>query len=298
MEKIGIRSSLSAGDNVSLGVSPLTTGSLNMRLFDPSGHELAEGVAGSANLDKAISELAVTNGGVYSVQITSNVRADYSLIVLRNAAFDLENNHTLATAQPVYDLSNSLPQHVLGTLANTPGTTAIVSTNVGLWDSTGAHSINGTTNTYIAGIDGAKTYRDFAVFSLASVTQPILSATLELFNPVEGYSSADQSETLSLFDVSTAITTLRSSGSGQTAIYNDLGSGVSYGQQTILSGVTGYMQYFALNAAALADINSKLGSQFAIGGALTTLVRHHNAESVWKRRRLLGDTRYSICPAA
>ena len=262
---------LAAGDNVSLGVSPLATGSFGMRLFDPSGNEMAEGVAGSANLDKAISELAVASSGTYSVQIIGGVAADYSLIVLRNATFDFENNHTVATAQPVYDLSSAIPQQVLGTLANTPGITALTATNVGAWDSTGAHSTNGTTNTYIAGIDGTKTYRDFVVFSLASVTQPILSATLELINPTEGYSSADPSETLSLFDVSTAIATLRSSGSGQIAIYNDLGSGVNFGQQTILSSSNNFTQYISLNAAALADLNSKLGSQFAMGGALTSL---------------------------
>src|SRR5262249_40469503 len=103
--------------------------------------------------------------------------------------------------------------------------------DTGAWTSTGNHT-PGVEN-YIAGQTTTNQFHDFFVFNLAGVTQTIGAAQLVAFNPFNGYSSSQPSDTLTLFDVSTPIINLTGFGTGQTGIYNDLGSGTSYGSTTV-----------------------------------------------------------------
>jgi hypothetical protein len=109
--------------------------------------------------------------------------------------------------------------------------------------------------------------RNFFSFDLSTQNLPVISATLELtrFN----YLSSAESETFGLFDVSTDAATLNNNVGTSESIYNDLGSGVSYGQFEVLSeGLSTDELSFELNAAALSDINAAKGGWFSIGGAL------------------------------
>src|SRR4051794_2112356 len=68
--------------------------------------------------------------------------------------------------------------------------------------------------------------RNFFVFDLSGVTQPIASAKLAL--EASNVFSADPGEAYELHDVTTLITSLRN-GTGGVAAWTDLGSGVVFG---------------------------------------------------------------------
>lgn len=109
--------------------------------------------------------------------------------------------------------------------------------------------------------------RNFFTFALSSLTLPVISARLELTHFY--YDSTAESETFGLFDVSTDAVTLNNNVGSSTSIYDDLGSGVSYGEFEVLSdGLETDVLSFQLNSAALADINVAKGGWFSIGGAL------------------------------
>lgn len=121
-------------------------------------------------------------------------------------------------------------------------------------------------------------HRNFFVFDLSAVSGEIFSATLTIENPPDGYNSADPSESWTAFKVTTPITSLVAGGSGLTSIYDDLGSGPTYGAASMNSAsklvdvpLTG----------AIPDIEAKSGNIFAVGGAVTTLDSAQNSEWVF-----------------
>lgn len=113
-------------------------------------------------------------------------------------------------------------------------------------------------------------YRNFFAFNLAGVDQPILSASLRVANPPGGYISPDATETWTIYDVNTPIPQLLAGGI-QPAIFADLGTGTSYGAQTVSAADSGRNITVDLNGAAVAYLNSVRGGMAALGGALTTL---------------------------
>jgi hypothetical protein len=117
--------------------------------------------------------------------------------------------------------------------------------------------------------------RDFFVFDLGSVTGTVIGATLRAYNPskAEGYGgdgfvSTSATETLGLFEVSTAIADLRAGVMNPSAIYQDLGTGTLFGERTVSVADNGTFVDTVLNSNALAAINAALGNEWAIGGAL------------------------------
>lgn len=103
--------------------------------------------------------------------------------------------------------------------------------------------------------------RNYFSFDLSSVSGTVVSATLE----VRRYDT-DPGATLELFDVSTSAVALAQRQIIDNAIYNDLGTGTSYGSFLAIAGLSEDIMSFTLNAAALIDINATLGSFFSIGG--------------------------------
>jgi hypothetical protein len=167
---------------------------------------------------------------------------------------------------------------ILGmTAASARASTITISTiQHGWWDSTGRHTatnLNYATGDDATGLD----HRSFFVFDLSGVTGTISTATLR-FNPPSGYNSPDPTETLSFFDVTTSSATLLATGVGQVVIYNDLGTGVSYGLRSVSPADNNTIVTQLLNAAATAAIQAALGGSFAVGGALTTLNQPARAE--------------------
>ena len=109
--------------------------------------------------------------------------------------------------------------------------------------------------------------RNFFTFDFSSLTLPVTSARLELTRFY--YDSTAESEIFGLFDVLTDAITLNNNVGTSASIYDDLGSGASYGEFEIFSeGLETDVLTFELNAAAIADINAGKGGWFSIGGAL------------------------------
>ena len=137
--------------------------------------------------------------------------------------------------------------------------------NQGWWSRTIENSDDH--DSYITGIVFDSDHRSFFTFDLSSIELPVISATLEL--TCFEYWSADESETLGLFDVSTDAVTLNNNVGTSESIYDDLGSGLSYGQFEILrEGLSSDVLSFELNASAISDINAGKGGWFSIGGAM------------------------------
>jgi hypothetical protein len=142
--------------------------------------------------------------------------------------------------------------------------------NQGWW----AATFNNTdaNDNYVTGGD-VVVHRSFFTFDLSSLdlsSSVVNSATLELAR--YGY-AGDATETVSFWDVSTDAATLNSNTGTNAAIFNDLGSGIRYGQfvvgrYTFSNSLT---LSFALNPAALSDITNAAGGFFSIGGALDSM---------------------------
>ncbi|MCE5268513.1 MAG: M36 family metallopeptidase [Planctomycetaceae bacterium] len=254
---------VAANEIDSLGLTGLATGTLNLDLYSASGTLLATGIAGPTNLTKVIGNFKIANPGVYYARVTGGSNVPYSLVVTHNVALDAEANDTSATAQNVDGALG-----VLGAISGTgSGPVTLSAVDSGWWDITGSHTASN--KNYIAGLSGNE-HNDYFVFDLTSVTQVIGDAHLNILNP--SYASTDPTETYTMFDVSTSIANLEASGSGQTAIFADLGSGTSLAAQTVSSADNGKIVTVPVNSAGLIYLNSARGGQVALGGAITTIV--------------------------
>ena len=120
--------------------------------------------------------------------------------------------------------------------------------------------------------DGGKFYRSFFSFKLPSFDDEVISATLSLTR--RGDTSADQVETLGLFSITTDARPLNNNVGINPEIFEDLGSGTSYGNFLVdvfpCCDRFDDILDFVLNDLALADINVASGDWFSIGGALQT----------------------------
>lgn len=146
--------------------------------------------------------------------------------------------------------------------------------NQGWWRSDGSHNLNNAN--YILGQIGGSTYRNFFTFDLTTLTGPVTSAVLQLngFTPFgsPACSSPNTTESYGLFDVSTDATTLNTTSGPDTGIFNDLGSGTSYGTFNVNVGSCTNTLQFTLNANGIAAVNAAEGGYFSIGGALLDLL--------------------------
>jgi hypothetical protein len=135
----------------------------------------------------------------------------------------------------------------------------------------GYHDPSVDLKSYFAG-EASGEYRDFFVFDLTGVTNPVVGATLELNTfEVAGTNIAGTNQTYpvyKLYDVGTAISTLTAAQTGQSGIFADLGGGTVYGSidtKNVQSNTTITIPL----TSALSAINAARGGQFAIGGTLT-----------------------------
>ena len=150
------------------------------------------------------------------------------------------------------------------------GSTTLQATSTGWWDSTGGHFASNSN--YGVG-DGNTTpdHHDFFVFDLSNVLGPITSAQLSIGNPSNGFGDGSPAGTssLSIWDVSTPISTLIADGSGQIGIFNDLGSGTLFASRTVSAADDGTQVLISLNSSGLAALSAAEGGKFAVGGSLS-----------------------------
>jgi len=72
-----------------------------LELLDEFGETIAEGLAGDSNVDLAIRDFVSASGGSFFVRTSASSGVEYSLLVLRDAAFEAEGNNSPATAQDI-----------------------------------------------------------------------------------------------------------------------------------------------------------------------------------------------------
>jgi hypothetical protein len=174
-----------------------------------------------------------------------------------------------------------------------PSTVTLNAIDSGWWDDTGSH--DAPNKNYLAGFatDTGHEHRDFFVFDLSTVTAPMVSAQLRVFNPPNGFVSPAPTETYALFDVSTPISDLRASGRGRTDIFTTLGSGVSSGARDVSAADNGQIVTIDFNGAGLASLNLHSGGLFATGGAITT-IQGQQDDAVFAFSGFPSDTRQLV----
>jgi hypothetical protein len=156
----------------------------------------------------------------------------------------------------------------LATVSAQSATVVVDANNTGAYRNSGFHDSSNLN--FIVGKIGTLQFHNFFVFDLSGVQGKVKSASLSVYSPEFSYNSTDASETYTVFDVSTPVSTLTADNANAVDIFNDLGSGAAFGSTDVPNDSDNTFITFALNAAAVDAINS-IHTQFAIGGALTSL---------------------------
>lgn len=113
-------------------------------------------------------------------------------------------------------------------------------------------------------------YRNWFTFDLTRLSGRVIDARLEV-TCWQGI-GPDDKEDLGLFDVSTDAAPLNGRPIRSARIYEDLGSGTSYGMYRISTNLDWEtVVVLPLNGQAVEDINRAAGGFFSIGGALLSI---------------------------
>ncbi|HET9503537.1 MAG TPA: Ig-like domain-containing protein [Hymenobacter sp.] len=182
---------------------------------------------------------------------------------------------TVTTYLPVGTTAQARQQTQTQTAAAVATTTVTFANTQQGWFSPQFGHNAGNPNYIVGTYDGSgrSPYRNFFTFSLAGLNltgKQVVSATLSLAN---GQSTAipNSTVTYALYDVSTPAATLGTTYTGGnsvvTSVFNDLGTGQSYGSFVNTAASTGRRVY-TLAAPALADITARAGQNFSLGGML------------------------------
>jgi hypothetical protein len=154
---------------------------------------------------------------------------------------------------------------------------------LGWYDNTGEHIPDNdnyiANDSTIAPASLGGIYHNFFVFRLGQgiIEGNILSATLTIFNPVNGYNGPNDGLIYNLWDVDWSqndqYATLMAGGNGLVSVFNDLGSGTTFGSQLVLPTDVDGNIVINLNADGLIAIanasNIEGTSLFAIGGSIS-----------------------------
>jgi hypothetical protein len=147
----------------------------------------------------------------------------------------------------------------------------------GFYDETGFHLAANLNHLTGLGTGPTLEYRGWFAFNLPGGTPQVASASLRVYNPISppnsgnGYISPDPTETLQLRDVTTPTVQLTAGGTGQTAVFDDLGTGVDFGSRVFSSADNGTYALVPLTSSAVAAINAGIGGQIALGGSLSSI---------------------------
>ncbi|MHC4201939.1 MAG: pre-peptidase C-terminal domain-containing protein, partial [Planctomycetota bacterium] len=91
---------LTPGQSVTLALTALTGGPVDLELRDGGGALVTAGFGGASNVDRVIENFVSTGGGTYYARVMGN-DSDYTLVVTRNATFDVEPNDVVTSAQEI-----------------------------------------------------------------------------------------------------------------------------------------------------------------------------------------------------
>jgi len=143
------------------------------------------------------------------------------------------------------------------------GQAVIEARDRGWWNSQGAHA-SSNNNTFTGKYVYPSTttyYNSYFIFDLPG--EALVAGDVLLRMELERYSSADPSETVTIYAVSTDAETLEANGP-DVSVYEDLQSGSVYGTFTVSAADVGSVLEIPLSAPAAADVRSANGS-FAVG---------------------------------
>ncbi len=145
----------------------------------------------------------------------------------------------------------------------------------GWYDSNGHHDA-GNDNYFCGDGVAAAPLRNWFVFNIPLLSQPVTSAELRV--NTFGINTPTGSETYELREVTTPAGGLMAGGSGLTSIFDDLGDGPVYGSQIVLSGAANNYITIPLNAAFISNLTAAAGGTISVGGQLTSLDGLNNNE--------------------
>lgn len=175
--------------------------------------------------------------------------------------------------------------HVIGSATlEVNGSNVITASNRGWVSDNGSNNFGGAASNYIVGVCGSSDscsggdddHHNYFAFSVGNVGN-VTSAVLKLYQPSAadtgnanqtGFLSQSSSLSYTLWDALLNPTT--DSGLG---LYNDLGSGTSYGSISVDASTNGTTISIALNANGLAALqqSADTGGAFYIGGAINAV---------------------------
>ena len=121
--------------------------------------------------------------------------------------------------------------------------------NQGWWSATQSNTDNN--DNHYTGLIGSDSLRSFYTFDLSQLVGTVTSATLRIQR-----GNQDGNVNVKLNDVSTAASVVNNNFGVSSSIFNDLGTGNSYGSFQVSNGSFSTYLSFDLNAQALIDINA------------------------------------------
>lgn len=272
--------------------------------FVSANGSIAPGVAGSPAVFTC-SNLVFTSAGNFTVRLNgANPGTGYDQLVVRgtnnlaNATLTLVPSFAQAPAMndqftiinnqgtgPIVGTFNGMPDgtilfaggvyfrinynasggnDVVLTVVGVPGNTVTFNSVArGWYDSAG----DGETGNYDCGGDNVSTnlYRNWFVFNAPVSGSSIIGAELIINCYLNQSQQAGQ--TYLLRAVTTPIATLEAAGTGQTAIYQDLGANAVYSERSVETNESGQYAIIPLNVKFINDITAASGGQIALGGS-------------------------------
>ena len=167
------------------------------------------------------------------------------------------------------DLENAIAAPIVITTLDNPIEPGMH--NQGWWSNSSSNTNSTNISTLVGNTSQSGSHRSYATFYLPALSQQVVRATLFYDRRGVSLSTNEANETVGFFDVATNAVSLNTQLGPSILVYNDLGSGNSYGQFVIPgSGPSDDSLTFELNSTAVAHINSAGPGYFSIGGALLT----------------------------
>ena len=165
----------------------------------------------------------------------------------------------------ITNAAGSVTSHVALLTVVTNQTVVIDSSFNGRCDSSGYNYVSGN---FLAGNLGNLIYRNFFVFNLPAFQGTIASAQLRI-NTFGVAATNDY--TYELRAVVSTFTNLLTTGYGKVDIFDDLADGALYGSRLYSPSDANRTNLLTLTAAGLAELTTKRGSSFAVGGSLQSI---------------------------
>lgn len=149
---------------------------------------------------------------------------------------------------------------------------------LGYWNSNTSIQTWAFGSSFVSQTDRFEVARNYHSFDLSGLSGTVTSASITSWHSnasadSASFNSEDFSETVEFYDVGYTSTEIQTAvEEDYQAIWDDIGSGTSYGSLTASDATNGTYQTITLSTNALADIQSAINSnsEWVIGGALST----------------------------